>query len=72
MNIVSGAMRCPITVLVAIVAIVLASVMAVRQMPRDDFLSSRELDPAERLRQAQFFPDSGVMLDDHAEYLRAI
>ena len=35
MNLVSGALRRPITVLVAIVAIVLGAVMALRQMPRD-------------------------------------
>src|SRR6266513_159307 len=35
MNLVSGALRRPITVLVAIVAIVLGAVLALRQMPRD-------------------------------------
>ena len=35
MNLVSSALRRPITVLVAIVAIVLGAVLALRQMPRD-------------------------------------
>src|SRR5438552_352884 len=37
MNLVSSALRRPITVLVAIVAIVLGAVLALRQMPRDIF-----------------------------------
>src|SRR5438067_10454939 len=39
MNLVSGAMRRPISVLVALVAVVMGAALAVQQMPRDIFPS---------------------------------